>query len=88
LGVGSLFSWNQGAAKLVLVASLIYLVGSFGVTAVFNVPLNDKLAAITDPAAAIAFWPQYLKAWLVWNHVRTIAATLSAVLFIAALCRR
>jgi uncharacterized membrane protein len=57
VGVRSLFLWNQGAAKLVMVASLMYLVGSFGVTLVFNVPLNNQLASIADPAQAVAFWP-------------------------------
>jgi uncharacterized membrane protein len=87
LGVWSLFGWNQGGAKLVLVASLVYLVGCFGTTVVFNVPLNNKLASVTDAAGAITFWPQYLKAWTRWNHVRTIAAALSAALFTAMLCR-
>jgi uncharacterized membrane protein len=87
VGVRSLFLWNQGA-KLVIVASLLYLVGSFGVTLVFNVPLNNKLASIADPAQAVAFWPNYLAAWYIWNYVRTAAAALSAVLFTAVLCRR
>ena len=34
-----------------------------------HVPLNNQLASITDPAEAIAFWPQYLKAWTTWNHL-------------------
>jgi uncharacterized membrane protein len=36
-------------------------------------------------AAAIAFWPQYLKAWITVNHLRTIASALSAIVFAAAL---
>jgi len=88
VGVRALFLWNQGGAKLVLVASLVYLVGSFGVTLVFNVPLNNKLASIADPVQAVAFWPNYLAAWNTWNHVRTAAAALSAVLFSAVLLSR
>jgi uncharacterized membrane protein len=87
LGAASLFRWNQGGAKLVLVASLVYLVGSFGITMIFNVPLNNKLASIADTAQAVAFWPNYLAAWTIWNHVRTVAAALSAVLFTGVLCR-
>jgi uncharacterized membrane protein len=49
--------------------------GTFGVTLIFNVPLNQRLAS-TDPVQAIAFWPNYLAAWCIWNHIRTAAAAL------------
>src|SRR5215510_6262323 len=88
VGVRSAFTWNDGGAGLIFLASLVYLLGCFGVTMLLNVPLNDQLASITGPAAATAFWPRYLKTWTMWNHLRTIAAALSAVLFTAALCRR
>jgi uncharacterized membrane protein len=86
-GVGSLFIWNQPGAKLALMGSAVYLIACFGTTMVFNVPLNNQLASIADPVAASTFWPQYLKEWTAWNHVRTIAAVLSAGFFTAALCR-
>lgn len=88
IGIRSLFMWNQGGAKLALVASIVYLMGTFGVTVVFNVPLNNKLALTGDPARAIAFWPNYLAAWRLWNQVRTAAAAFSAVFFTLELCRR
>ena len=84
LGGGSLFWWNHPAAKLVLAASLLYVIGCFGVTMAFNVPLNNRLAA-GDATQAAAFWPRYLEAWTTWNHVRTAAPLLSAILFAAAL---
>jgi uncharacterized membrane protein len=87
IGVRALFTWNQGGAKLIFAASLVYLMGTFGVTLIFNVPLNHRLASMTDPAQAIAFWPNYLAAWSIWNHIRTAAAVLSAVLFTWGLCR-
>ena len=40
-----------------------------GLVLVASVPLNNQLASITDPAEAIAFWPQYLKAWTTRNHL-------------------
>jgi uncharacterized membrane protein len=88
IGVRALFTWNQGGAKLLFAASLVYLMGAFGVTIIFNVPLNKRLASTTDPAQAIAFWPNYLAAWSIWNHIRTAAAALSAMLFTWGLCRR
>src|SRR5215471_6429902 len=57
VGVRSLFSWNHAGAGLALLASLAYLAGCLGTTMVLNVPLNNQLASIADPAAAIAFWP-------------------------------
>jgi uncharacterized membrane protein len=87
LGVWSLFSLSEANAWLVLAASLIFVIGCFGVTMAFNVPLNDQLAA-ASPAEAAAVWQTYLRAWTMWNHVRTVAPILSAALFIVALLRR
>ena len=66
-------------------AAIVYIVGTIGVTVLFNVPLNNKLAAV-DPAstAGHAVWEIYLDRWLFWNHVRTIAAFSASVLFAMA----
>jgi uncharacterized membrane protein len=69
---------------LMLAASLLYLLGCFGVTMLFNVPLNNQLAAVA-PAQEAAVWSRYLDVWTVWNHVRTMASILSATLFTAAM---
>jgi uncharacterized membrane protein len=50
-----------------------------------HVPLNDQLAAVA-PAQEAALWSRYLDVWTAWNHVRTIAPIVSAILFTAALC--
>jgi len=84
LAGGSFSWWAQASGKLVLAASLIYLVGCFGVTMVFNVPLNDQLAAVA-PSQSAAVWSHYLDVWTAWNHVRTVAPIVSAILFTAAL---
>jgi len=84
LGGGSLFWWSHPGAKLVLAASLLYVIGCFGVTMMFNVSLNNRLAA-GDAVQAAAFWPRYLEVWTIWNHVRTAAPILAAILFTAAL---
>ena len=84
LGGGSLFWWSQPGAKLVLAASLLYVLGCFGVTKVFNVPLNDRLAA-GAPAQAAVLWPRYLEVWTLWNHVRTGASVAASILYIVAL---
>ena len=83
---GSLVWWQESSGKLLLLASLLYIVGCFGVTRVFNIPLNDALAA-AEPATpqAAQLWAHYLDRWTLWNTVRTVAPTASAALFVAAL---
>jgi len=86
LAAGSYVWWGGASGKLVLAASLIYLVGCIGVTMVCNVPLNNALAAAqpNTPEAA-TLWSRYLSTWTAWNHLRTVAPLLSAILFMAAL---
>jgi uncharacterized membrane protein len=48
LAVSSFFRWDRPDAIYLLAGSLLYLVGTILVTIIFNVPLNDALAAV-DP---------------------------------------
>lgn len=86
LTIASVFRWQQPGAIYLLVSALFYLVGCFGVTMVFNVPLNDALAVAnpTSPESA-NLWTNYLTNWTFWNHVRTIAAFIAAALFTLAI---
>jgi uncharacterized membrane protein len=73
------FPWGQPRSLLLLLAGVCYLVGSFGVTAGFNVPRNERLARMDGQSdEAAAYWPVYLREWLRWNHVRTVASLLCA----------
>ena len=86
LAMTSLFQLGETSPKLTLAASLIYIVGSIGVTMAFNVPLNDALAgAQAGSPESASLWPSYLDRWTAWNHIRTIASIISAILFTAAL---
>ena len=87
LTVFSLLKWHQPGAVYLLVGSLLYIVGTFLVTMVFNVPLNDALAII-DPGSpdGASLWSNYLTNWTNWNHVRTVATLAAAALFTIALC--
>jgi uncharacterized membrane protein len=81
--------WGDLSGKLVLAASLVYLLACIGVTMVFNVPLNDALATTqADSAEAAGLWSRYLTEWTAWNHVRTVAPVLSMALLVLALIRR
>jgi uncharacterized membrane protein len=69
-----------------LVAGAVCAVLALVVTIAFNVPLNNRLAAL-DPAALTASesareWAAYYGPWTAWNHVRAVAPLLGAVLLL------
>ena len=76
---------DDGTVGLLL-GSALYLVGSFGVTMVANVPRNEALMKL-DPGTpeAAAYWPTYVREWTMWNHVRMIASGAAAVAYVLAL---
>jgi uncharacterized membrane protein len=80
---------GEESAIIMLAGGVLYVVGMFIVTMIFNVPLNDSLAAV-DPAATTAapVWARYLTDWTFWNHVRTIASTAAAILFTVAIAAK
>lgn len=82
----AIWNWSAEGSGWLLAASLLYLVGILVVTMIFNVPLNDALAAV-DPASAegAALWTRYLDVWVKWNHVRTITGLGALACFIQAL---
>lgn len=82
---GAIIGWNQPGSLWLLAGALIYVVGNPIVTMVFNVPLNDALAAV-DPASAngATVWTTYLKDWVMWNQLRTITAIVALGCFIFA----
>lgn len=84
--VAGFFPWATTRSLLLLVAGLSYVLGSFGVTAAFNVPRNERLARLApESAEASAYWPVYIREWLLWNHVRTGASVLCAACAAGAL---
>lgn len=88
LAVAAVLSLSQAWAMPLLAGAVFYLVGSPLVTMVFNVPLNNRLAA-TEPNApdAPAFWAEYLRVWTAWNHARTVLSLGATALFTLALYR-
>ena len=81
LGARAVFGWSQPGSAWLLAGSLFYVVGIFGVTAAFNVPLNDALAAAPGDAQV---WSRYLAEWVPWNHVRTLAGLAALACFAMA----
>jgi len=87
LALYGIFNPGRGGSMLLLVAGLLVVVGMFGVTVAFNVPMNETLASMDPSAAASAtYWQDYLTRWTMWNHVRTVTCLAACVLYAFA-CR-
>jgi uncharacterized membrane protein len=80
-------SLSGPAGTMILLSGLVYLVGCFGVTVVFNVPMNEALAGMDLAADATqTYWTgTYLPRWTFWNTVRTVAFGLAAMLLMTGL---
>jgi len=82
----AIIGWRQSGAAWLLAGSLFYLVGIVLVTMVFNVPLNNALAAVgPETAEGATLWRRYLAEWVPWNHVRSVSGIVSLACFIMAL---
>lgn len=79
LGVSTLWQWPQSGAVFLLAGSVLYFIGTFLVTGVFNVPLNNALEGVEAASReGSSLWATYLTRWTFWNHVRTASALLGA----------
>ena len=81
------FGVSGPAGTLIMIAGLVYLIGTFGVTVFFNVPMNEALAGMeTSTDATRDYWLQtYVPRWTFWNSVRTFACAASAALLLFGL---
>jgi uncharacterized membrane protein len=78
---------RSGRYRLIVLACVLYVGGSFLVTAVANVPLNDGLARVaTDaPASELArARAAYEEPWNLWNNVRGLFSTAACAALIGA----
>lgn len=71
----ALMQWTLPSAPYFLTGAMLYFVGTFLVTGMGNVPLNNQLASIgaTDPAGCDV-WESYLERWTKLNTLRTLCA--------------
>jgi uncharacterized membrane protein len=76
-----------GAGTLMVLAGLVYVIGCFAVTVLFNVPMNEALAKmdLTSDAARRYWTDTYLPRWTFWNTVRTLACATSSALLLSGL---
>lgn len=77
----------EAPKAVMMLAGLIYFLGCFGVTVVFNVPMNKVLEGMEPSADATQdYWRHtYLPRWTFWNTVRTIACGVSAAMMLFSL---
>lgn len=66
---------QSGIPPLRVIGALLSLLGWVSTVAV-NVPLNTRLAAAGDPAAA---WTRFDRPWTRANHIRTVLSVAGAV---------
>ncbi|MGZ8400143.1 MAG: anthrone oxygenase family protein [Methyloceanibacter sp.] len=86
MGIAATLKWGEPGALYLLIGSLLYLNGPFGVTLLKNLPLNNKLAAVKPGSVESAsVWKEFRAIWGRWNHVRWIGALGAATAFIWAL---
>jgi uncharacterized membrane protein len=71
----SIANWGEAGSGLGLIAGIVYFIGMFVSTVLFNVPLNNSLSR-QDPDSANAgqVWSHYLSNWTRWNHLRTVSS--------------
>ena len=86
IGYGVLNSGDP-AAMLIALAGMTYLVGCFGVTVAFNVPMNEALAGMDlSKHATRDYWTNtYVPRWTFWNTVRTTACVAASALMLFGL---
>lgn len=75
-------NWAMPSAPFFLTGALSYVAGTFLVTGLGNVPLNDQLAVVSpSDSSAVAVWRRYLVRWTLLNTIRTVAAVIAALMF-------
>jgi len=89
LAAFSLPNLDQVSTALFFSGAVMYFAGTFFVTMFRNVPLNNRLAAISVmDADAVKLWVDYLGRWTMWNHVRTATSISATLLFAIGLMER
>jgi uncharacterized membrane protein len=87
LAVTAPFTTDESHATLRAIGSVLYVVGTFGVTMAVNVPMNEALDALDADSAgdeARSHWRTHLRRWTAWNNLRAVLGTAASVLLILA----
>ncbi|MEX1297323.1 MAG: anthrone oxygenase family protein [Candidatus Limnocylindrales bacterium] len=81
----ALVDFAGARSVLSIIGASLYL-SSIVVTAAYNVPLNDRLAAV-DPSTPVGgrTWDEYQRRWTRGNHLRVAVCVASMVVLLASL---
>ncbi|MBL4907636.1 MAG: DUF1772 domain-containing protein [Sneathiella sp.] len=73
-------------SALIMIGGALYFAGVFGVSLIFNVPMNNHLdtKGHSSPEAATYWTTIYFPQWTFWNYVRALASAGSAICFLIA----
>ena len=64
------------------IGGLLYFFGVYVVSMGGNIPMNKRLEAMPQGGVtAQAYWPSYLKGWVLWNRIRWVAALRTSVCY-------
>ena len=86
LAVWGVLSLDEDYGPWLLAGSLLYILGTPGLTMAYHVPRNNALAALdADSPEAESHWATYLTEWTRMNHVRVAAGVIAAGLLTVAL---
>ncbi len=86
IAVVSIAEWEMARSPYLLGGAVAYIGGTWLVTVLGNVPLNNELAAVKrESTEALDFWVHYLERWTKLNSQRTGAALCASVLFVIGL---
>ena len=81
----AIFDLSGGPQLLIFTAALLYVSTVVLVTIGANVPRNEHLDAVTATSdKARAYWSVYVREWTRWNHVRTLGAATTGILYLVA----
>ena len=84
IAIRFILHFDEPGSLFLVMGALAYLVGPFGITMLFNVPLNNRLAS-AECSVADDVWPEYRRRWQRWNHLRTCIGVISILLLGAGL---
>ena len=85
LAVLAIVDFGAPGSSMVMAGAASYL-ATIVITGLYNVPLNDRLAAVEARSSeGVATWQAYQRRWTRGNHVRLAASAASAILLTLSL---
>lgn len=86
LAVAAILKYGTPGSRYLLAGSFLFLIGTFSVTMLRNVPLSRALTRITPRSKeGRQMWERFQSSWGMWNHVRSVTSLMACALFIMAL---